>query len=765
MKPILHLLSAILIGLIFSSCSLTRDVPEGEYLLNKVKIEIDDPALKSSMRNLVKQKENRRILSLYRFRLRFYSSFLFKKESKKSLRLNLGEPPVLYDSTSSLNTTRQMHAFLIKRGYYDNRVTFSDTIKREKSKKIRVTYHITTGEATKIAEVEMLIDKKGIETYLINEQDKSKLKVGNNLDLDVLDAERRRMKKVLQNQGYFFFTEDLFFYKVDTLKEAKKAYITYHLKEKPQVYFGDSVRVDPYLTYKIRNVYIRQDFGKKYEGILPSDTSELWGYQFVSAGSFRVKPKVISRSIFHHSEDFYKLENHENTYRRLNALNNFNFVNLSYLNVSDTSSPHIDCLVSLSPSKPASISAELSLTNTGGVPGINGTGSIVHRNIFGGAEMLKFTLYGGIEAQVVRSSEEIVDNTPFNTVEIGPELSLTLPKFLLPVDQNFFAKRFVPKTTITTSYNYQRRPDYTRNILNTGLIYSWRESKTKSHAIQPININQIKILKSDDFQKRLDSLGNASLKASYEDNFITSIMYNFTYNSQVIKKDKSYHIFRANIEFAGNLLNMVDRNFLNSEQDTNGLYLINDIPYAQYFRTYFEYIPNIVFNPANKLVTRTFIGVGIPYGNSFSMPFVKSFYGGGTNGIRAWEQRSLGPGSVSNAELQEANVDQIGDMKIEQNIEYRFRIIKVIEGAVFTDMGNIWYINNQDFSEAAEFQPDKLWKDLAIGAGIGLRLNFDYFIIRLDVGQRIKDPGSEQPFEIRYYPNTEVYNFAIGYPF
>lgn len=753
-------------ALFTSSCSVTRDVPEGELLLNKVKVEVEIPQLKSELKSLLRQKPNQRLLFIYRFKLRFFSAFFFGKDSDSKLRYAVGEPPVLYDSSSTQHTASQMSAYMRNKGYYRNTVDFTEIRTRAKSRKVRVVYKVTPGLPTIIAGINTEIGIDNVHNDLTRESEKTLIRVGDNFDSDKLEQERNRLVRIMQNQGYFFFSNDLVYFHADTIRESYKAYLTYRINENPVKFFGDSILVKPYSTYKIRNIYVRQDFGERFTGISEKDTVGRFGYSFINEPSFTVKPKIISRSIFHSAGDFYIMENHENTYRRLTALNNYKYVNISYTKKGeDAASTYLNCLISLAPGKPKSFSFETNGTSTGGILGVNGTLSVSHRNAFRGAEMLRLSVYGGMEAQSVKSGDDVVQNTPFNTVEIGPELSLTFPKFLLPVDQNRFSKRNIPKTTLSLAYNFQQRPDYTRNIISAGLVYSWRESRTKSHAIQPLNISQVKIFKSDEFQKRLDELDNSSLKASYEDNFITSVSYSFVFNDQTIDRGRNYNIFRANVESAGNLIYAIDKNGAR-EPDVNGQYTVNNIPYAQFFRTYVEYIHNLNIGRKNFFVNRTFIGAGVPYGNSNAMPFVRSFYGGGTNGIRAWQARSLGPGSIPNEDLESASVDQIGDIKLELNLELRFGIIKYLEGALFTDMGNIWVLDNPAFNQAGNFKFSRIWHDAAIGAGLGARLNFEYFVIRLDVARRVKDPGSADPMAIKFfYPEPPVYNFAIGYPF
>lgn len=692
--------------------------------------------------------------------------FLFSKENNSKLRNNVGEPPVIYDSTLAIQTVGQMHAYLKNKGFYNNKVEF-EAKQMANDKKVKLIYHIEEGKPTIISTLSYDIYPKNIDIVIRSNLDDAEIDVGERFDTETLEKERQRIAELLQNDGYFFFSSDLVYFHADTLRATRKADVTVRLKEDPIKLFSDSIKVDPYITYKIGDIFVRQDFENTVAEIMNRDTIQESGYHFLKEKAFTIRPKVITRSIFLKPYDYYTLEDHENTYRRLSGLNNYKYINISYVkSQSDDPTKMIDCVISLVPGKPWSFNMETNGTNTGGNLGINGSFSVVNRNIFKGAEFLRFGLAGGLEAQSVKSENQVVKNTPFNTVEFGPEMSLVFPKFLLPVDQNRFAKRFVPKTTFSLSYNFQKRPDYTRNIMNGALTYSWRESKTKGHAIDPFNISQTQIDKTPQFQATLDSLDNSSLKASYENNFITAMVYNFVYNNQLVQKQTKYQIFRGNIELAGNIVYFLDKNVLNSSTNEDGQYLFSNIPYSQYVRVFTEYIRSFSLNETSNFVSRSFLGIGMPYLNSTSLPFTKSFYGGGTNGIRAWQARRLGPGSIPNEFTNSAKVDQIGDIKIEQNLEYRFKVFKYLEGALFMDAGNIWVFDRPGQDERSIFKFGNLWHDLAIGTGIGARLNFNFFVIRLDVGKRIKDPGSDTPERIKFfYPNPPVYNFAIGYPF
>ncbi|HAW51890.1 MAG TPA: hypothetical protein DCX54_06105 [Flavobacteriales bacterium] len=767
------LLPIAVIGMLFfQSCTITKNVPPNQFLLNNTKIKVKNGALKSDLYTLVKQKENRKIFWIYRFKLRFYSSFIFKRDSESKFRNSVGEPPVIYDSISSYNSIGIMSSFLRNKGYYQNNVTFEERVQRGNKKKLNLVYKVELGKPTIIGSVSYDIENEAILEYISREMDKTNLVVGDNFDLDKMESERSRVTLLLKNQGLFFFSNDLIFYKADTLKEKRKVHLSMHMKQNPNKLFSDDIKVNPYKTYKLNNVVVSQDLEKTENSPL-HDTLEVEGYSFLNGSSFFVKPKALTRTLFLAPRDFYTYDKHENTIRRLSALNNYKYINITYDRSTNPDTNYfLDCFISLIPSKPKSFSIETNGTTTGGNLGINGSFSVQNRNAFRGAEILKFKLSAGAEAQSVKTGDEKVLNNVLNTYEIGPEISCEFPKFLLPVNQNIYSKSYIPKTTISVSYNYQQRPDYTRGLVNTNLNYWWRETKTKSHSVMPVSLSQIKVDKTDKFIERLDSINNRALTASYEDIFIPSLMYSFVYNNQVIKKDASYQIFRGNMEFAGNLANALSSGVLNLEQNANGQYLLNGIPYSQFFRAYTEYIHNLRINGGTNLVGRAFVGLGVPYGNSTVLPFVRSFFSGGTNGIRAWQARTIGPGTTPDSLTSSSGVDQIGDIKIEFNLEYRFKIISFLEGAVFTDIGNIWVLNNPDYGEEAQFNVSNIFHDIAIGAGVGARLNFNFFIIRFDVANRIKDPGSSEPTSIKFnHYNylgqyiTPVFNFAIGYPF
>lgn len=759
------------------SCNPTKKVPNDQYLLNKVKLKVDKKkVIYKEVRSLVRQEPNKRVLGIVRFHLARYNYSRFelrkekvearKKKKNKEFRPP-GEPPVLYDSSDTKRSTIHINAYLKNKGYYDNKVTYVEKLNR---KKANVVYEVELGQPTLISEIEYNLEGCGAMTPILQDSANSLLKVGDPFDIDNLEKERKRITAHLLNEGYYFFSKDLLYFTADTLKESKNVHLKLEYQENPvKMNAKDTVPIHPYRTYRMNNIYVRMDYDPKKSITLKEDTIYESGYYFIGHKEFRVKPKTVSRAIFFSSNDYYLLKRQEDTYRRLSALNNFQYINITFVPVPNKERPMLDCIINMSPTKDKSISLETNGTNTGGNLGVNGTISYQHRNKFRGAELLKFKVIAGVEAQNVSTNQDdkVIENTPFNTVEFGPELSLEVPKFMVPFStQDRFAKRNVPKTFFLTSYNYQNRPDYERTIFNVSFGYRWKESASKSHQLEPLNLSVVEIDKSPEFQDRLDSLGSSTLRASYNDHFIWATTYSYILNSRAQRNRNNYHFFRLNVEPAGNLLWFMNKNVFSSEPDENGNYRINNIVYAQYLRTIWEYSYKQQLKKESKMVYRTFIGLGFPYGNIDVMPFEKSFYAGGSNGIRAWQSRSLGPGSLSEEISNTTSIDQIGDIKFEGNIEFRFDITRLFEGAVFTDYGNIWLLQEDEARPGGKFEIENFWQDMAIGLGAGLRLDFNYFVIRLDVARRVKDPGSEDPREIRFFhPAPPVYNFGIGYPF
>jgi outer membrane protein assembly factor BamA len=415
-----------------------------------------------------------------------------------------------------------------------------------------------------------------------------------------------------------------------------------------------------------------------------------------------------------------------------------------------------------------STSFDVEGTNTSGNLGVAGNINYQHRNLFSGAEILQINLRGAIE-RVANSESDY-----FNTRELGIESSITIPKLLGPGSFIRSFKAVQPKTVFTLGYNFQRRPEYTRTISNIKFGYDWMTTETFRQTLNLLDFNMVNLYRFDpDFIEKIKDL---YIKSSFTDHLILATNYSFTYNNQSLNQGQGYNYVRFNIESAGNILSLLSSlaNRPKEESvDTLGLgttkyYQIFNTRFAQYVKSDIEFRHGYSFDKYNTLVTRAFLGIGVPYGNFDILPFEKKYFTGGANGIRAWQVRSLGPGTYKAPEG--AYPNQSSDIKFEANLEYRFRLIDFIEGALFFDVGNIWAINKKDNREGALFEFDKFYKQLAFGTGTGLRFDFNYFIFRLDLGLKLREPADRfgDGWIIGNRPVNKDdlnFSFAIGYPF
>jgi outer membrane protein assembly factor BamA len=349
----------------------------------------------------------------------------------------------------------------------------------------------------------------------------------------------------------------------------------------------------------------------------------------------------------------------------------------------------------------------------------------------------------------------------FNTFEWGVEAMISFPRFLIPVKLERFPKYFRPTTRISTGINFRKRSTYDRYILNFTFGYKWQESDYKTHIIQPFNISSVKVFPTPEFSKELEAINDPRLKNQYTDHLITALQYSFIFNNQDIKKAKDFIYFRGNIETSGNIFHLFN-NLLDSKQDSTGVYHVAGIRYAQYAKMDFDFRYYLMASHTNQVVFRAIAGIGIPYGNSDALPFEKGFYLGGANSMRAWIYRGLGPGGFVDPGT---NIDKMGEILLECNIEYRFPIYSFFKGALFYDVGNIWLINRDDNFTNAEFKFDTFYKQIAMDAGFGFRFDFKFFIFRVDFALRLRDPSQAEGSRWVADKGIWFWNFGIGYPF
>lgn len=807
------------------ACNPTKKLQDGEYLLYRnVVVNKDTKVDNSDIESYIKQKPNRKILLVFRFHLWLHNlvnenrlkqkRILFdSKRAEKNIKrkakgkkvktknrqlfgewlLNIGEPPVIFDSVLTEKSSRQIKSLMNNKGYFVS--TVSDSVYFKNRKRAKVYYTIKASAPYTINNVEYSIPDALVQYYAFADSSNCLLRKGMNYDVDVMQKERERIATEMNNNGYYFFVKDYVYYKVDTTIGSRKVDITLGIKNYSYKYsdYSDSIVEVPHQRYYINNIYVVPDFSSKKKESAGKDTMKVEDYLFLHEGKLKHKTKVILNAIFIRKGELYQQKNADESYQKLSELRAFRSINISFKKVSGE---YLDCYIQLTPVLKQSFTIETEGTNTSGNLGISGSLVYQNRNVFKGAEILELRLKGGIEAQRVndQNSNQLNDLTDFsnpaqqfNTVEIIPEMNLYIPRFLVPFRVKA-SKRSNPKTTFTSSYSFQRRPDFTREITNLSFGYTWRETATKRHAISPLVVNLVKVNLSSAFESNLfNNIRDLYIINSYSNHVSTSTRYTFTYNEQDIKKEQNFKFFRLNAESSGNILrgfyelaNQMSPGTFN--EDSLGRFSLVKIPFSQYLRMDGDFRYYYNKNQINKVVFRIAAGIGKPLKNFKSLPFERSFFSGGANGIRAWQSRSLGPGSYS--DNGEFTFDQLGDAQIEMNIEYRFKLLKVIHGALFVDAGNVWLKEPNAARPGGEFKLDRFYKEIAIGSGVGLRGDFSFFVIRFDLGIKVRDPqfAENKRWVINNLFNNQwkedyrlshtdrkysflAFNIGIGYPF
>ncbi|MDT8411447.1 MAG: BamA/TamA family outer membrane protein [Vicingaceae bacterium] len=768
-KQFIRAIFALFISTFFFACNPTKHLKPNEIFLQKSSVRIDNNSIdKDDLKNYIKQKHNKKILGVFRFHLGVYNLANKKNSIDKK---NVGEAPVLYDSLLTHRSANQLSLYLNNKGYFENLVTYKESYIGDK--KVKVKYHIKTGEPYIVNSIKYEVEDTILYNYLVLKHYKSNIKIDKPLDLDVLDKERERIRDVIRNEGYFGFTKEYVEFLVDTTIEKRKVGITIkvlnkRVKSKNEINENEIVDHKRYSINAI-NVFISKDFLNKNV-----NTFDTISYKKIFIGhedELIYRPKMINHAINIKPNEDYSLEDQQFTYKYLTELGLFRTVNIQFNNAetiqNDDKKNKLDVNIYLTPLKIKSLSLEATGTNSGGNLGIKGGLVFVNKNLFNGGEKLTFRLNGGLEAQqLINQSSEQVEflGLPFNTIEFGPEVNLEFPRFLLPFLSNYnFAKSINPKTSLNYLLNYQNRPEYTRNLTQFTFGYFWNQGRFVKHYFNPISISLIKINLNSEFKNRIEEENNPFIVNSFTDHFINSTNYTLVYSNHTYNKVRDFQFFRFNIEGAGNAHTLYDK-LIGSERNENGSFEIFEIQYAQFVKADLDYR---YYNqsPSGNLVSRIAFGIGKPYGNLEVLPFEKSYFGGGANGIRAWQARTLGPGSLPDSLISSQFVNQLGEIKIEGNLEYRFDITKLFEGAIFVDAGNIWITRPDTQRPNAEIKLDRFWQDLAVGTGIGLRLDFNFFLFRFDLAAKLKDPSSEKPQEFKLQWRTPNLNLGIGYPF
>lgn len=764
----------VLAVFLLSGCYSTRFLGEDEFLVNRNKVIIDNKSVSASeVETYIQPKPNRKILWVIPFHLYVYNLSKIGKERQWKNKLGnvIGESPVIVNEFLVKRSKQQIEMYLRTKGYYYP--TISDTIIKNKNKKAEVIYSIKTNKPFIIDSIYWIVQDQILKDFIKGSVQNSLLKPSIILDEEILQQERIRITEFLKNRGFYYFTKDFIQYEVDTSLGNFKVKLTANVLNQ-QIRTEDNIIIEqPHRVYRIDSVYVFYNYNPKlaiqnrqeYSALL--DTFPYKNIYLVGNGKSFYNHKLLNRMNFIQPGAVYNHKDAQVTYDKYTSLNNFKLVNIQFIN--STSPYKLNTLIQLSPLPRQTYQIEAEGTNSSGNLGIAGNILYTNRNLFGGAQNLNIGLHGSIERQtavVQQNDQQIQEYLPFNAIESGANFRLRFPSFIFPFVSESFIKYKNPITQIQASYNFQQRPDYFRTITNLTFGYEWSGNKNLRHYINPVEINYVRIpFISWRFKK---IIRGTFLENSFENHMEAISSYGFLFNDNKVGRQKLNSVYvRGKFEASGNMLYLIYNKWGTLSTDNN--YQIFNVPFSQFIRIDLDYRYYKFITKGTKLVYRFYGGVGCPYGNSEVLPFNKRYFSGGASSIRAWAVRSLGPGSTSDT-LYGNVFNQTGDIKLEGNLEYRFKLFWVVEPAFFVDVGNIWNIKKHSYNDKGAFLFNSFISDLALGYGLGLRFNFSFFIFRTDLAVKGRDPAEPMNnkwlfIQRRLQRDDFAFNIGIGYPF
>ncbi|MBO4804240.1 MAG: BamA/TamA family outer membrane protein [Muribaculaceae bacterium] len=775
-------MSRILAGIVMAfiamavlpSCSSTKHVPEGQLLLDKVNINISDPhdeVETSQLFNYLRQTANHRVLGGLKLQLAFYN--ISGRDSANWFNRwiqRVGTPPVIYDSTLTLASADQLHTALSNRGFMNNTVTCrvdADSAKR----KARVDYDITLGEPYYIRSIDYDIPDEEIRDIVLADSAHFTVHNGDLLNYTRLDEWRGDITETLRNHGYYAFNKEYITFIADTAADSRAVDLTLNTRAP---LLNEHM---PYYTehepFYVRNVVYVTNYDPvaMRDGFWGADTVEVTGgVKVIEDEEHYLRPSVLDECNHIEPGALYNVEAINRTYRALGRLGILKQINIDIRPVGEVDGVlMVDAFVLLQPDKSQSVSVSLEGTNSEGDLGFGVGLDYEHRNIFKGSEVLsgKFKVsYESITGDV----SGLINN---NYSEYSTEWGITFPKFMAPFLHRSFKRKIQASTAFAVNFDYQARPEYTRVIAGGAWRYQWTErSRRMAHTLTLVDVSVISVPKFDEAWKK--SITNPLLLDSYEPHLIMRMGYNFYRTNkaemnvlQMGRFQRNVFTIRANAETAGNLLYGLSQ--LSGQQaDENGSYKALGIRYSQYVKADADYAFTHYFDRRQSVAFHVGAGIAIPYGNSDALPFEKRFYSGGANSVRGWGVRTLGPGSYNSSDSLVNFIRQCGDIRFDINLEYRAKLFWVVEMGLFLDAGNIWTIKDYVDQPGGVFKFNKFYEQIAAAYGAGIRLDFKYFLVRVDMGMKAHNPASGQEHWPLLHPDFKrdsEFHFSVGYPF
>ena len=730
---LIKLYTALTTLILLTACSATKFVSEGDYLLDRVEVKCVQKDFDVSMLEpYVRQKANSKWFSLFKIPLGTYS--LSGTDTTRWINQtlkNIGEAPVVYDTVMAKQSCEAMRSAMSNMGYLHSDVELQA---RRKGKKVRVTYILNPGEPYYLRNVRYDIADDSIKSILYADRQFT-LRTGSPFTVERLDAERKRITNLLLENGYYKFNKDFIHFSADSASDSREIDLTLHL---------DKYRPN----------------SNAPETLHPRYTIGTVSYASGDKGKILLRPKVLQYNTTIKPGTTFSANALQKTYNNFARLKAIRYTNIRFSELPDTSV--LDCDILVSTNKPHSLSFQPEGTNTAGDLGAAASLTYENRNIFHGSELFSIELRGAFEAI---TGLEGYQNQDYE--EYSAEAKLQFPRFVAPFLSRTFRRRSTASSELSVAWDLQNRPEFHRRVFSTAWRYRWAEPHHHlSYRFDLLDLNYVYMpwISATFKHDYLDSVSNrnAILRYNYEDLFIMKMGFGITYNNDKLA-------LRANVETAGNLLGAF-ANMASFPKNDVGQHTLFNIAYAQYVKFDFDFTKQIRFDTHNVLALHGAFGIAYPYGNSTVLPFEKRYFTGGANSVRGWGVRELGPGKFRGTDGRIDFINQTGDMKLDLSAEYRTFLFWKFDGAAFIDAGNIWTLRSYAEQPGGQFKLDEFYKQIAVAYGVGLRLNFGYFILRLDMGMKAINPAYENHKEHYAFLNPDFsrdfsFHFAVGLPF
>ena len=737
-----YLLLCLLLILVGTSCRSVRKVESGQQALWDVELRINE-----------KKSKNR-------------SGFAVIRQTPAPRKI-FGYKPEILDTLLAVRSAQQLQQFAINEGYFQ--ATTRHEVVPLGRKKAKVVYHIASGPRFIISDIEYNFDSPNLRRIEAASSGFRVPQAGRPFRLTELEQERDRITNLYRNQGYFGFPRDRVRVAADTIGRRNTVQLSIYISN-PRERQGDSLVIVEPVVNRIGKIVVNPDFRNRnhaFDTILDGSYRVL----YESTDSVWIAPRVVTDVLEFSVGQRYREQRIKNSYQHINRLRMFSSTEINFSPMpGDTTGSLLVANVSMIPLPRRSFTAQIEALNTAAQLGTNANITWVNRNVFGGGENLNVRLRGGVESQAIG---ELATDQFFNTFELSVEASIVFPRFLLPIStRGILPKRMQPRTRLSVSAGRQSRVEFDRILYRAGLGYIWQESLEKTHTIDLVDLNVVQIS-----QLRDDFLENLNFLFGFRNTFISSTRYTYIFNNQLTSKRPVRYYFRGMAEVAGNVLSLMD-NALSFPEDSLGAGNILGVSYAQYVKVEGDFRQLWNISPRQSLVWRSFAGYTRAYGNGidpvfgFQPPFEMRYFAGGSNDIRAFLPYRLGPANNPRA----SELFNTAPIKFLSSVEYRFPIQNSFRGALFFDAGNIFYENLRlpDGSRVSDIQPDYVlrWENLlsamALGGGFGLRYDFGFFVVRLDMAYPLYDPSlisGERWVSSDFRFSRIVWNVALGYPF